>query len=63
MNEQELRTKDDRLYERSVAAAKRYCGRMPRSKTEIGKLLQKTEFEFFRVGWMMGHRAGQRANK
>lgn len=52
------------LYSRSVKAAKRYCG--TRHLTEQNELLKARyliEFEAYRVGWMIGWRAGNKAKR
>lgn len=53
-----------RLYEKSVAAAKRY---FPPCRAErigkIGKALWEIKREVYRSGWMIGFQAGYRAAK
>jgi hypothetical protein len=55
-------SKEKRLYERSVAAARRYTAAEAKyvKGNEISQALFRVKFEMYRVGWMIGFRAGKR---
>lgn len=49
---------DAGLYDKSLRAAKRRHQWQSAPETEMERALRATELESFRVGWMMGYRAG-----
>lgn len=51
------------LYQRSKRATARYWRTYPAAKTEAGRAADTLRHEAFRVGWMIGWRAGKNAAK
>ena len=51
------------LYQKSVAAMKRYFRDSQPAKTAIGRCAQVANREHYRAGWMRGYRAGLKARR
>jgi hypothetical protein len=54
-----MKSENEKLYDKSVRAAKHYFASWPKPANLIAKVQRTAHQELYRAGWMIGYRAGR----